>query len=107
MAGKRILLVCLVLINLFLLFRLVWSGQGIFAYMELKQRHEALEKQLQKVDARSLDLSREIGRLKNDRAYQEKVIRDRMNFVKKNEILYIFHDNEVATTGVKADGEKN
>lgn len=107
MAGKRILLACLIAVNLFLLFRLVWSGQGMFAYMELKERHNVLERQLRDVDARSLDLSREIVRLKNDRAYQEKIIRDRMNFVKKDEILYIFQDNDVASTGVKADGEKN
>ncbi|WP_147821629.1 FtsB family cell division protein [Salidesulfovibrio onnuriiensis] len=107
MAGKRILLGCLILINLFLLFRFVWSGQGLFAYMELKQRHDALERQLQEVDAESLDLSREIVRLKNDRAYQEKIIRDRMNFVKKDEILYIFQDNDVASTGEKADGEED
>lgn len=107
MTGKRILLAFLVLVNLVLLFRLVWSGQGVFAYTELKHRHEILSQELDKLDAESLDLSREIMRLKNDRAYQEKLIRDRMNFVKKDEILYIFPDNGDARIGVKADGEKN
>ena len=35
-------------------------------------------------------LSREIRLLKTDPAYVEKVIRQRLNYVRKNEILYLF-----------------
>ncbi|KAB1441251.1 septum formation initiator family protein [Pseudodesulfovibrio senegalensis] len=107
MIGKRVLLALLILINLFLFCRLIWSGQGLFAYLELKDRHEVLQRQIEDLDARSLDLSKEIIRLKSDRAYQEKIIRDRMNFVKKDEILYLFPENGDASIGDEVDGQEN
>ena len=94
MHGRILLVALLLFINLFLLFRLVWSDQGVFTYLELKNRYEALEEKIKGVDAESLDLSQEIRRLKSDKAYQEKVVRERMNFVKKDEILYIFPDEK-------------
>jgi cell division protein FtsB len=94
MHGRILLVALLLFINLFLLFRLVWSDQGVFTYLELKNRYEALEEKIKSVDAESLDLSQEIRRLKSDKAYQEKVVRERMNFVKKDEILYIFPDEK-------------
>ena len=38
-------------------------------------------------------LSREIRLLKTDPDYVEKVIRQRLNYVRKNEILYLFDKN--------------
>lgn len=107
MAGKRLLLFLLVLINLFLFCRIIWSGQGLFAYLELKQRHQMLQQQLESVDGKSLDLTKEIIRLKNDKAYQEKIIRNRMNFVKDDEILYIFPKHDSKKTGEDVDGKEN
>lgn len=107
MQGRIVLVALLCLINLFLVFRLVWSDQGIFAYFDLKSRYETLKTKIDEVDARSLDLSQEIRRLKSDKAYQEKVVRERMNFVKKDEILYIFSDEPETTSGEDADGQKN
>jgi len=92
MRGRIALVALLIFINLFLMFRLIWSDQGVFAYLELKSRYEVLQSKIDKVDKDSLDLSQEIRRLKSDKAYQEKVVRERMNFVKKDEILYIFPD---------------
>ena len=94
MHGRILLVALLLFINLFLLFRLVWSDQGVFTYLELKNRYEVLQEKIKGVDAESLDLSQEIRRLKSDKAYQEKVVRERMNFVKKDEILYIFPDEK-------------
>jgi len=107
MVGKRVLLGLLILVNLFLLCRLIWSGQGVFAYLDLKERHNVLRQQLEDMDAKSLDLSKEILRLKSDKAYQEKIIRDRMNFVKQDEILYLFPENGGTSIGEKADGQEN
>ncbi|WP_319466561.1 septum formation initiator family protein [uncultured Pseudodesulfovibrio sp.] len=101
MHGRVLLVALLLFINLFLLFRLIWSDQGVFAYLELKNRYEVLQSKIDSVDEQSLDLSQEIRRLKSDKAYQEKVVRERMNFVKKDEILYIFPDE---TTNDRGDG---
>lgn len=94
MQGRILLVALLLVINLFLLFRLIWSDQGVFTYLELRNRYSALEEKVNAVDAESLDLSQEIRRLKSDKMYQEKVVRERMNFVKKDEILYIFPDGK-------------
>ncbi|QGY41375.1 septum formation initiator family protein [Pseudodesulfovibrio cashew] len=106
MRGKIVLVALLLLINLFLLFRLIWSDQGVFAYLELKSRYEVLQARIDAVDKQSLDLSREIRRLKSDKAYQEKVVRERMNFVKKDEILYIFPD-DIAKSKEGGDERQN
>jgi len=106
MHGRIVLIALLLVINLFLMFRLIWSDQGIFAYLELKSRYEVLQSKIDNVDKESLDLSQEIRRLKSDKAYQEKIVRERMNFVKKDEILYIFPD-ETTDGKVGADEQEN
>lgn len=107
MHGRIVLVALLLLINLFLLFRLIWSDQGVFAYMELKSRYEVLQAKIEAVDGESLDLSQEIRRLKSDKAYQEKIVRERMNFVKKDEILYIFPDEAAKPSGEGSDEQEN
>lgn len=107
MIWRRILVCFLVFLNLFLFFRLIWSDQGIFAYIDLKNRHQRLKQQLEEVDDRSQAVSREIRRLKSDKSYQEKVVRERMNFVKENEILYVFPESGDRSRGVGADETKN
>ncbi|OIQ48755.1 Cell division protein FtsB [Pseudodesulfovibrio hydrargyri] len=107
MRGRLIFVALLVAINLFLLTRLIWSDQGVFAYLELKNRYEVLRRKIETVDARSLDLSQEIRKLKSDKAYQEKVIREKMNFVKKDELLYIFPDEKDQPRGETADVQEN
>ena len=105
--ARRILLGVLIAVNVVLLFRLIWSDHGVIAYMNMRNRSVKLENQLRDVDARSLDLSNEIRRLKMDRAYQEMVIRDRMNYVKENEVLYIFSDRTDVAQGAVDDEKKD
>lgn len=105
--AKRILLAVLVVVNLVLLFRLIWSEHGVFAYMNMRERGEKLEAQLQDIDAKSLELSKEIRRLKGDKAYQAMVIRDRMNYVKGNEVLYIFSGGMNVPQGAADDEKKD
>jgi cell division protein FtsB len=105
--ARRILLVVLILVNVVLLFRLVWTGHGIFAYMNMRSRSVKLQGQLAEVDARSLELSKDIRRLKNDRSYQESVIRERMNYVKANEVLYIFSGKVEVPEGAAGDEAKD
>lgn len=105
--ARRILLGVLIAVNVVLLFRLIWSDHGVIAYMNMRNRSVKLENQLRDVDARSLELSNEIRRLKTDRAYQEMVIRERMNYVKENEVLYIFSDRTDVAQGAVDDEKKD
>lgn len=105
--ARRILLGLLIAVNVVLLFRLIWSEHGVIAYMNMRNRSVKLEGQLREVDAKSLELSNEIRRLKTDRAYQEMVIRDRMNYVKENEVLYIFSGRTDVAQGAVDDEKKD
>lgn len=105
--ARRILLTVLVAVNLVLLFRIIWSDHGVIAYMNMQKRAAELEVQLSDVDAKCLELSNEIRRLKTDRAYQEMVIRDKMNYVKENEVLYIFSDRTDVPQGAEDDEKKD
>lgn len=100
MTGRFALLALLICLNLFLIYRLVWSDQGVFAYMELKNRYEHLESRIRAADAKGIDLTEEIKRLRSDRTYQEQVIREQMKYVKKDEILYIFPETSEENPGV-------
>lgn len=105
--AKKILLAVLVFVNIFLLFRLIWSEHGIFTYLNMRNRAARLESQLQDMDAKGLELSKEIRRLKSDRSYQELIIRDRMNYVKENEVLYIFSGRGDEPQGAAGDEKKD
>jgi len=105
--ARRILLGFLIFVNIVLLFRLVWTEHGLFAYMNMRKRSVKLQNQLQEVDVKSLELSKEIRRLKNDRSYQETVIRERMNYVKDSEVLYIFSGKVDAAQGAEGDEKKD
>ncbi|MBU1230787.1 MAG: septum formation initiator family protein [Proteobacteria bacterium] len=105
--ARRILLVLLIVVNVVLLFRLIWTEQGILAYLAMRSRSEKLQSQLVDVDARSLELSKDIRRLQSDRNYQESIIRERMNYVKGNEVLYIFSGKVDAPEGAEGDEKKD
>jgi cell division protein FtsB len=90
MLGKRILLGLLIILNLYLLLTLVWGGAGVFAYRDLKDRHDGLEAELADLEARSRDLSQEIRNLSSNPEHQRQVVRERMNYVGKDELLYVF-----------------
>ncbi|MFW5735303.1 MAG: FtsB family cell division protein [Oceanidesulfovibrio sp.] len=90
MIYNRILLVVLLLLNCFLAYRLLISDQGLFDYLELKKRYTVLEERIVELDQWNLELSQEIRLLKSDRFSVENILRQQMNFVKDDEILYVF-----------------
>ena len=100
MTWQRVFFGLSLVINGILLYGLIWGGQGLRAYRNLKEQHYLLEMRIQELDERNIALSKEIRLLQSDEKYQEKVIRQRFNFVKNNEILYIFHGAaDAAKTG--------
>ena len=81
-------------INLTLAVRLLWGDQSVGEWRELKQLQNSLVKQLSELDMRRAGLSQEIRLLQTDTAYVEKVIRQRLNYVRSDEILYLFDSEE-------------
>lgn len=90
MVACRFVFAVAVLLNMVLLYTLIWGERGIIAYKELRLRCNALEERIRQAGADNLELSKEIRLLQSDEKYIEKTIRNRLNFVRDNEILYIF-----------------
>lgn len=99
---NRLLLVGLVLLNLFLGYRLLFSEQGVFAYLELRAEYREFQEDIAALERENQELSQEIRLLKTDRAYVEKTIRELMKFVKKDEVLYVFPDTGSDEPGLEA-----
>ncbi len=76
-----------------LLCSLFCGSNSIYTWRALKNKKTEMEAELAALNTERTHLSREIRLLKNDPSYVEKVIRQRLNFVKQNEILYIFEED--------------
>lgn len=79
--------------NIVLCYRFIWGTEGLMYYRDLKQQLGSLSQQVEELNRVNLDLSNEIRLLKTDDAYVEKIIRQRLNYVKNNEILYLFEES--------------
>ena len=87
---RTVILVVLALINLVLFGRMVWGPTGLLEYHELKRQYADMERRIADLDAGNMAISREIRLLQADNQYVEKVIRQRLHYVRDNEVLYLF-----------------
>jgi cell division protein FtsB len=97
--ARALFLVALLCGNLVLIYSLLWSEHGLFAYLNLKERHTELSRKVDVAESSNVALSREIIWLREDRRYLEKIIRTQMNYLKGDEVLYIFREQEPETSG--------
>ena len=103
---KTLSLVLAAIVNATLIFRLVWGPQSLVSYRELAAQYADLTQEIERYDAVNAALSREIRLLQSDEKYVEKMIRQRLNFVRGNEILYLFTESQ-NISGVSTDERKN
>lgn len=109
MFARRIVFAVSIVLNVVLIYNLIWGDRGIIAYKDLRSRCATLQADLDKTHKSNQDLSQEIRLLQSDDKYLEKVIRNRMNFVRENEILYIFPSGQqqVDQPGAPSDERKD
>ncbi len=69
---------------------MIWGSNGLIAYHDLKHQLSELEAQKAQIEEKSLLLSNEIRLLKTDQNYQEKMIRQKLRYIRNNELVYIF-----------------
>lgn len=91
---KSVVLFLVFVLNVAFFFRLVWGPQSFVAYRDMKAQYAALNDEIARYDAINATLSREIRLLQSDDLYVEKIIRQRLNFVRDNEILYLFENRQ-------------
>lgn len=89
MTWMRIFFTLLLMLNIFLCWRLFGHDDGWRSYQDLQSRRNALLQQIAEVEEKNVDLSREIRRLRNDHEYVASVIRVEMHYLRPNEVLYI------------------
>ena len=90
MLMRRLILALILACNAVLLYSLIWSDKGIFAYLDLKSHQKELRQKLTALGSHSVDLSQEIRWLKSDKAFTEKMARAYGNYLRENEIIYLF-----------------
>ena len=108
MFWRTFIILFLGIANVVLFYRMVWGTNGLMAFKDLKEQHSALETRIAELDKSNLHLSREIRLLQSDNAYVEKMIRQRLHYVRDNEVLYLFTDAQSPSRpGVSAHEGKN
>ncbi|MBQ7607373.1 MAG: septum formation initiator family protein [Desulfovibrionaceae bacterium] len=92
MFSRVFLSVILGIINFTVFFFMIWGQNGLLAFQDLKEQLASLKKAKVELDAQNLRLSHEIRLLKTDQAYQEKMIRQKLRYIRDNELVYIFDE---------------
>ncbi len=109
MLWNRLLLGLIAVLNILFLYRILLSDQGIFGYLDLRKRNHALEQRIDELHTKTMQLSEEIRLLQSDSGFIEKMIREQLNFVKENEVLYDFSGvtPSAPSPGADPDEEQN
>ncbi|MDY0300042.1 MAG: septum formation initiator family protein [Trichlorobacter sp.] len=75
---------------LFILFFTVFGERGLLRITELNRELAQLEENSAELKAANTRLKEEVMLLNNDRNYLERVAREELGLVKKNEVIYLF-----------------
>lgn len=92
MLWRSFFLLAVGLVNVAMFYRMVWGPTGLREYRDLKRQYSELQERIADLDAGNLALSREIRLLQSNGQYVEKIIRQRLHYVRDNEVLYLFGD---------------
>lgn len=95
---RTVCLLIMLAVNAGLIYELTVHDLGYASYKALLKEKEALQAEVQALEQEAIYLSREIRLLHSNDNYIEQSIRERMNFVAKNEVVYIFADNNAKAT---------
>ena len=94
--GVRLCVLCLlILLNCMLCYKAVWGENGLIDHGALKEQQLAAEEECRKLDEANRTL------LQTDDSYMEKMIRERLHYLRDNEILYLFDDADTASGGAQ------
>jgi cell division protein FtsB len=89
----RLLIAVLLMLNVFMFYKLIWTESGALHYLEIKSAYEELEEKNQALIEENKQLSRTIMALRNDKTQIEEAVRKEMRYVKDNEVIYFFSED--------------
>ncbi len=107
MFWRTFIIIFLGVLNLALFSRMIWGPTGIVEYRNLKTRLSDLREKIVTLDAENRSLSREIRLLQSDGKYMEKMVRQKLHYLRDNEIVYIFDQIPAGNAGGKTNERKN
>lgn len=107
MLWRVSILLILGLFDVVLFSRMIWGPTGIMEYRELKRQHQALKEEIASLDAKNLAISREIRLLQSDDKYVEKMVRQKLHYLRDNEVVYLFASPVNDSAGATSDDGKN
>lgn len=84
------LLLVVGVLDAMLFAKMVWGPGGVVEYRDLKDQYNALQSEISELDERNAGLSREIRLLQTDKKYVEKMVRQKLRYLRDNEIVYLF-----------------
>lgn len=93
---RKLLIGILVLVNGLLFYGVVLSDKGLFSLRRMRAERDELAAAATSLKERSQDLSQEILWLKKGGEYTERIIRDKTNFIKEDEVVYIIGSGDRA-----------
>lgn len=79
---------------LFVLFFTIFGERGLLRIHHLKSEKEEVLKRAEELKSENERLKREIEALKTDRRYLESIARKDFGLVRRNEVIYQFHNQE-------------
>ncbi len=103
---RRTLLALVLILDLFLVYKLIFGAQGMVAYRDMLAKFVAVQREAEGADQRILALSQEIRWLKSDPDFLQAVIRSQTNALREDEILYILPERQAATGQKRDDHER-
>jgi cell division protein FtsB len=83
-------LVGLVVAGLLILWVVFAPGRGYYHFRKMQREIDMLAAENSRLEARNLELSEDIRRLKSDEEYIEEIARQKHGLLKKNETVYEF-----------------
>lgn len=107
MFWRTTIILLLGIADLALLGRVIWGSPGFMEYRELKMRYANLQAKIKDLDAQNLAISRDIRLLRSDSEYVEKMIRQKLHYLRDNEMVYIFPKPANSPTGATENDGKN
>lgn len=106
--GIRVLIILILgLADAVLFAKMVWGPGGMLEYRELKSKYKTLQEQITDLDSKNLALSKEIRLIQSDNAYVEKMVREKLRYLRDNEIVYLFPGATGNQPGDRQNDSKN
>ncbi len=86
---KNIRNIILALVGIVFIIVYVLDDEGIFSIFGMEYENQKLEKEIEELRAKNLEMKTNIERLQNDPEFQQKVAREELSMQKPGETVYI------------------